>query len=107
MPWQGACYMTKHLRRTDRARSHGRDSGRFSTSDEINAIIAYAFQDQPPENMLSPEYGDVATKRGAGQISDEELKSLLTAGFQRIEKLLRLRKSEPELYAVLVVKPPE
>ncbi|TXT38699.1 MAG: hypothetical protein FD138_284 [Planctomycetota bacterium] len=77
--------------------------GGFSLRDEADAIVAYAFRNGPIEDLHAGQYSDLLEQKELSRITDAEMKELMINACERMEELLRLKESNPEKYAELIL----
>ncbi len=71
--------------------------------DEANAIVAFAFRNGPLEDIHAGEYSaDLLENPELSRLTDTEMKQLMLFACEAIEKVLRLRDEEPDVYAKFI-----
>ena len=76
--------------------------GGFTVRDEANAIVAYAFRNGPLENLHAGRASPLLEDPSLSRITDQEMKELMLNACEHIEKLLRLKETDPEQYATFI-----
>ena len=77
--------------------------GGFSLRDEANAIVASAFRNGPLEDLHAGKYSELLEQKELSRISDDEMKELMINACEKMEELLRLKETDPQKYAELVL----
>ncbi len=77
--------------------------GGFSLRDEANAIVAYAFRNGPIEDLHAGKYSELLEQKELSRITDAEMKELMMTACEKMEELLRMKESNPEKYAELIL----
>ena len=72
--------------------------GGFTIRDEANAIVAWAFRNGPIEDLHAGKYSELLDDPSLSRITDAEMKQLMINACQQVEKLLRLKDSDPDEY---------
>jgi hypothetical protein len=71
--------------------------------DEANAIVSFAFRNGPLEDIHAGEYSaDLIENPELSRLTDSEMKQLMLFACEAIEKVLRLRDEEPDVYVKFV-----
>ncbi len=71
--------------------------------DEANAIVAFAFRNGPLEDIHAGEYSaDLLENPELSRLTDTEMKQLMLFACEAMEKVLRLRDEEPDVYAKFI-----
>jgi len=70
----------------------------FTIRDEANAMVAWAFRNGPLEDLHAGEYLPLLENPSLSRISDDEMKTLMINACCQMEKLLRLKASNPAEY---------
>jgi hypothetical protein len=83
-------------------RPHFRDG--FTVRDEANAIVAYAFRNGPIENLHAGKNSELLENKELRRITGDEMKTIMIYACETVEKLLRLRESDPLEYVSLIQK---
>lgn len=52
----------------------------FTTRDEANALVAYAFRNGPIENLHAGKYSELLENENLSRITDDEMKTLMVYG---------------------------
>lgn len=77
--------------------------GGFTTRDEANAIVAYAFRNGPIEDLHAGQDSELLKNADLSRITDDEMKTIMLTACRRLEELLRQRDSDPEEYALKII----
>jgi predicted DNA-binding antitoxin AbrB/MazE fold protein len=77
--------------------------GGFNLRDEANAIVAYAFRNGPIEDLHAGKYSELLERTELSRITDAEMKEVMINACEKMEELLKLRESDPEKYAELIL----
>ncbi len=77
--------------------------GGFTLRDEANAIVAHAFRNGPIEDLHAGKYSELLEQPELSRITDVEMKELMMNACEKMEELLRLKESNPEKYAELIL----
>jgi hypothetical protein len=77
--------------------------GGFGIRDEANAIVAYAFRNGPIEDLHAGKYSELLEKKELSRITDAEIKEPMINACEKMEELLKLKESNPEGYAELIL----
>jgi hypothetical protein len=70
----------------------------FTLRDEANAIVAYAFRTGPIEELHAGVASDLLANPELSRITDEEMKRIMIAACQAVERLLREKHADPGAY---------
>jgi hypothetical protein len=80
-----------------------RYSGGFTLRDEANAIVVYALRNGPIENLHAGENSELLERKELRRITGAELKEIMIHACEKMEKILKLKESNPEKYAQLIL----
>jgi hypothetical protein len=72
--------------------------GGFTIRDEANALTAFAFRNGQLENLHAGRPSPLTSDPGLSRITDEEMKRLMIEASQKLERILKLRDSDPASY---------
>ncbi len=76
--------------------------GGFTPRDEANAVVAWALRNGPLEDLHAGEHSKLLEDDSLSRITDAEMKELIVSACERVEKLLRLKESDPGKYDAIV-----
>ena len=76
--------------------------GGFTTRDEANAIVAFAFRNGPIEDLHAGKYSELLEDKNLSRITDTEMKTLMLNACQKVEELLRLKEANPDEYCTFL-----
>lgn len=71
----------------------------FTLRDEANAIVAWAFRNGPIETLHAGTHSPLLEDPSLSRITDAEMRELMLAACRMMEKILRLKASDPQEYA--------
>jgi hypothetical protein len=77
--------------------------GGFTLRDEANAIVAYAFRNGPLEKLHEGRYSELLEDKTLSRITDAEMKELMLNACEHVEKLLRMKESDPGKYSLFIL----
>ncbi len=72
--------------------------GGFTIRDEANALVAWAFRNGPLEKLHQGENSKLLEDPSLSRITGMEMKELMINACEMMEKLLRLKESDPDEY---------
>jgi len=75
----------------------------FTLRDEANAIVMYAFRLGPLEDLHVGKYSTLLEDETLSRIRDPEMKVLMIKSCEKMEEVLRLKETDPEKYASLIL----
>ena len=70
----------------------------FTLRDEANAIVAWAFRNGPIENLHAGKYSELLSDSDLSRITDPEMKEIMLNACRVVERLLKLKESDPIEY---------
>jgi hypothetical protein len=76
--------------------------GGFTVRDEANAIVAYAFRNGPLEDLHAGRWSELLNDPSLSRITDQEMKQLMRFACEHVERILRLKASNPQEYDLFV-----
>jgi hypothetical protein len=76
--------------------------GGFTVRDEANAIVAFAFRNGPLEDLHAGAGSELLKNKALSRITDQEMKELMLFACEHVERLLRLKESDPQEYDLFV-----
>jgi hypothetical protein len=76
--------------------------GGFTVRDEANAIVAYAFRNGPLEDLHAGTWSELLNDKSLTRITDQEMKELMLFACEHVERILRLKESDPQEYDLFV-----
>jgi hypothetical protein len=76
--------------------------GGFTVRDEANAIVAYAFRNSPLEDLHAGTWSELLNDKSLSRITDQEMKELMLFACEHVERILRLKESDPQEYDLFV-----
>jgi hypothetical protein len=74
----------------------------FSLRDEANALTAYAFRNGFIEDLHAGKDSPLLREPGYSRISDDEMRRLMVESSEKLERLLQIKRSNPEEYDAFV-----
>ena len=74
----------------------------FTVRDEANAIVAYAFRNGPLEDLHAGRGSELLNDQSLSRITDQEMKQLMLFACEHVERMLRLKVSNPQEYDLFV-----
>jgi hypothetical protein len=84
--------------------SETRYPGGFTVRDEANALVALAFRNGPIEDLHAGKRSDLLENPELSRITDHEMKRIMLAACECLERLLRLRHDDPRAYNRKIIK---
>lgn len=94
--------MHESLTEAEKAAIDARYPGGFTARDEANALVALTLRNGPPEALHAADARALPPDNGAGRVSQEEMKSIMIAAAENMERLLRMREERPIRYFDLI-----
>jgi hypothetical protein len=76
--------------------------GEFTLRDEANALTAYAFRNGFIEDLHAGKDSPMLRQPGNSRISDDEMRRLMIESSEKLERLLHMKRSDPEEYDAFV-----
>lgn len=73
-------------------------AGGFTTRDEANALVAWAFRNGPLEDLHAGKRSELLDDPSLSRITDEEMKTLMINACRQLTELLELKESNPAEY---------
>jgi hypothetical protein len=62
--------------------------------EEANAIVAYAFRNGPLEDLHAGRHSTLLEDEGNSRITDAEMKHLMIAACEAVERLLQMKRED-------------
>ena len=72
--------------------------GGYTHRDEANAMVAMAFRNGPIEDLHAGEYSELLERPELSRITDDEMKAIMLAACEAVEKLLREKEEDTGEY---------
>ena len=72
--------------------------GGYTHRDEANAIVAMAFRNGPIEDLHAGEHSELLERPELSRITDEEMKMIMLAACDAVERLLREKEEDAGEY---------
>ncbi|MCE9554683.1 MAG: hypothetical protein K8T91_15105 [Planctomycetes bacterium] len=72
--------------------------GGFTVRDEANALAAWAFRNGPLEDLHAGEHSPLLEDKRYSRITDQEMKELMLSACKQMERLLRMKQDNPDVY---------
>lgn len=72
--------------------------GGFTVRDEANALTAFAFRNGHLENLHAGKASPLTSDPSLSRITDEEMKVLMIEASEKLERILKLRDTDPTGY---------
>lgn len=76
--------------------------GGFTTRDEANALVLLALRHGPLEAIHAEDAPPLSPEDGPGRISQDEMKSIMIAASENMDRLLRMKEERPVRYFDLI-----
>jgi hypothetical protein len=76
--------------------------GEFTVRDEANALTAYAFRNGFIEDLHAGKDSPLLREPGYSRISDDEMRRLMIESSEKLERLLQMKRNDPQQYDAFV-----
>ena len=74
----------------------------FTTRDEANALVAFAFRNGPIENLHAGDYSELLENKSLSRITNPEMKEIMLNACEKVAELLQMKETHPESYDAFV-----
>ena len=72
--------------------------GGFTIRDEANALTAFAFRNGQLESLHAGKSSPLTSDSSLSRITNDEMKQLMLEASEKLERILKLRESDPTSY---------